>query len=96
MFMIRHIVYTCAMLAEGRVFPMATNRVRSHKHFRLDAVKIKRAKRLLRAETETEAIDKALDMAISECERNRLAEEANDVFLSSGAEIKDVYGVLDE
>lgn len=75
---------------------MAGGGTRSHKHFRLDAVKIKRAKRLLRAHTETEAIEKALDMAISECERNRITEKANEEFVTSGARIEDVYGVLDE
>ena len=45
---------------------MATNRTRSHKHFRLDPVKIKRAQKVLRADTETEAIDRALDLVISE------------------------------
>lgn len=75
---------------------MPSGRVRSHKHFRLDAVKIKRAKKLLRADTETEAIERALDIAISECEKDRIAEAANEEFVNSGAEIKDVFGVLDE
>ena len=75
---------------------MATAKVRKHKHFRLDPSKIKRAKRLLLTETETETIEKALDIAISECERNRIAEKANEEFVTSGAQIKDVYGVLDE
>jgi len=68
----------------------------AHKHFRLDAVKIKRAQRVLRVDTETEAIDRALDLVISEHERNRLAVEANERFLRSGIEIKDVYGKLTE
>ncbi len=75
---------------------MATPRTRSHKHFRLDAVKIKRAQRVLRASTETEAIERALDLVISEHERNRLATEANERFVSSGIDIKDVYGTLEE
>ena len=37
----------------------------------------------------------ALDLAISEHESNRLALEANERFLKSGVEIKDVYGRLD-
>jgi hypothetical protein len=69
---------------------------RSHKHFRLDAAKIKRAQRVLRADTETEAIDRALDLVISEHERNRLTQEANDRFVKSGIQIKDVYGNLEE
>lgn len=75
---------------------MATGRTRAHKHFQLDPVKIKRAQRVLRASTETEAIERALDLAISEHERNRLAAEANERFVTSGIGIKDVYGSLEE
>jgi hypothetical protein len=75
---------------------MATGRTRSHKHFRLDPVKIKRAQRVLRARTETEAIERALDLVISEHERNRLAVEAHQRFVTSGIDIKDVYGTLEE
>ena len=53
-----------------------------------------RAKRVLSADTETEAIDRALDMVIAEHERNRLAIEAIDRFVKSGIDIKDVYGTL--
>jgi hypothetical protein len=75
---------------------MAAGRTRAHKHFRLDPVKIKRAQRVLRAGTETEAIERALDLVISEHERNRLAVEANERFVASGIDIKDVYGTLEE
>ncbi len=75
---------------------MATARNRAHKHFQLDAAKIKRAQRVLKAKTETEAIERALDLAISEDERNRMAVEANDNFLRRGIQIQDVYGKLDE
>ena len=71
---------------------MPSPRARAHKHFRLDAAKIKRAQKVLRAGTETEAIERALDLVISEHEKNRLAQEANDRFLKRGAAIKDVYG----
>lgn len=74
---------------------MPTPKTRSHKHFRLDGAKIKRAQRLLRAGTETEAIDLALDLVISEHERNRLAAEANRRFVKSGPGVKDVYGALE-
>jgi hypothetical protein len=74
--------------------PPASNRV--HKHFQLDSVKIKRAQKVLRAKTETETIDRALDFTITEHERNRLLLEANERFLRSGVEIKDVYGKLDD
>jgi hypothetical protein len=74
---------------------MASPRARSHKHFRLDAVKIKRAQRALQAATETETIERALDLAISEHERNRITAEANDRFVKSGITIRDVYGNLE-
>jgi hypothetical protein len=75
---------------------MASGGTRSRKHFRLDPVKIKRAKKLLDARTETEAIERALDFVISEQKRNRLAVEANERFVTSGIDIKDVYGTLEE
>jgi len=73
---------------------MATTK-RTHKHFQLDAVKIKRAQQALRAATETQTIELALDLAIAEHERNRLARAAHERFLKSGAEIDDVYGTLE-
>lgn len=74
---------------------MPTPRTRAHKHFRLDAVKIKRAQKVLQAGTETEAIERALDLVITEHERNRLAAEANERFVKSGIAVKDVYGTLE-
>lgn len=74
--------------------PTAT-RTRSHKHFRLDGAKIKRAQKVLHAGTETEAIERALDLVISEHERNRLAAQANERFVKSGIAVKDVYGTLE-
>ena len=67
-----------------------------HKHFRLDAAKIKRAQRVLKADTQTETLDRALDAVIAEHERNRLTREANERFLKSGIKIRDVYGKLAE
>jgi len=75
---------------------MAPARNRAHKHFQLDAMKIKRAQKVLKAKTETEAIERALDFTISEHEKNRLALEANENFIRSGVEIRDVYGNLDD
>ena len=75
---------------------MPTTRTRAHKHFRLDAVKIKRAQRVLHAGTETEAIERALDLVISEHARNRLAAQANERFVKSGINIKDVYATLEQ
>jgi len=75
---------------------MATTKPRSHKHFQLDAAKLRRAQRMLRADTETEAIERALDIVIAELERNRLTSEANDRFVTSGIDIQDVYGTLEK
>jgi hypothetical protein len=69
------------------------NRV-SHKHFQLDSVKIRRAQKVLRAKTETETIERALDAVIAEHKRNQLTTEANERFVKSGIGIKDVYGKL--
>lgn len=73
---------------------MATAKNKAHKHFQLDAVKIKRAQRVLRAKTETETIERALDLAIAEHQRNRLVIEATERFVKSGTDIDDVYGTL--
>jgi hypothetical protein len=70
---------------------VAKTRIR-HKHFRLDSIKISRAQKLLRADTETETIERALDLVLSEHRRNQMAWKANEHFLESGIEIKDVYG----
>ncbi len=67
-----------------------------HKHFRLDARKIKRAQKLLGTATETETIEQALESIITEHERNRLAGEAQERFLGSGVEINDVYTKLED
>jgi hypothetical protein len=74
--------------------PIARNRL--HKHFQLDARKIKRAQKALNAKTETETIERALDLVIAETESNRRLQEANRRFLRSGVEIKDVYGRLSD
>jgi hypothetical protein len=75
---------------------MAVGRTRSHKHFRLDPAKIKRAQRVLRAGTETETIERALDLVISEDEGNRLMAQANDQFVMRGIDMRDVYGTLEK
>jgi hypothetical protein len=76
-------------------FSMTAANKRVHKHFQLDPTKIKRAQKVLRAKTETETLERALDFTITEHERDRLAWEANERFLRSGGEIKDVFGKLD-
>ena len=72
-----------------------TTKKRAHKHFQLDPQKIKRAQKALRTRTETETIERALELAITEDKRNRRVWEATERFLDSGIEIKDVYGTLD-
>ena len=69
------------------------NRI-AHKHFRLDRAKIKRAQKVLKASTETETIERALDAVIAEDERDRIAREAIERFFKSGIKINDVYGKL--
>jgi hypothetical protein len=76
---------------------MVTTKQRvSHKHFRLDSVKIRRAQKLLSARTETETIERALDAVIEEHERDRMAREANDRFMKSGVKIRDIFGKLED
>jgi hypothetical protein len=67
----------------------------AHKHFRLDTVKLTLAKKALQAPTETEAIERALDLVLSEHERNRLTAAANARFIRSGAAVRDVYHTLE-
>jgi ribonuclease HII len=75
---------------------MTTARAKSHKHFQLDAAKLRLAQRMLRADTETETIERALDSVIAEHERNRLTTEANNRFVTSGIDVKDAYGTLEK
>jgi hypothetical protein len=74
---------------------MPTAGRRTHKHFQLDARKIMRAQKVLRAKTETETIERALDRVIQEERTNRLIREAHRRFIESGVQIKDVFGALD-
>jgi len=66
----------------------------SHKHFRLDTGKIRRAQKVLKAKTETETIERALDAVIAEEARDRLVQAANERFITSGIEVRDVYGKM--
>jgi hypothetical protein len=65
-----------------------------HKHFRLDNLKLKRAQKVFEAATETETVERALDLAILEHERSRVAADANRRFLKSRIVIRDVFGAL--
>jgi hypothetical protein len=67
-----------------------------HKHFRLDKNKLKRAQAAFNTATETEAVDRALDLAIQELERNRIVEQAHREFVESGIVIRDVFGRLED
>jgi ribosomal protein L32 len=58
---------------------------------RRDPVKLKRARKAPSASTETQTVDRTLDLAVSDCERNRLTEEAHRRFLKSGILIRDIY-----
>ena len=87
--------YTVDIL-EPQENQMRTTSMRSPKHFRLNAAKIKRAQKALRARTETETIERALNLVISEHERNRLATDANDRFVKRGITVKDIYGALEQ
>jgi hypothetical protein len=68
----------------------------THKHFRLDANKLKRAQKVLQAKSETETVERALDLAISEHERNKLTAEANQKFVKRRVVIRDVFEALAE
>jgi hypothetical protein len=57
----------------------------------LNAATVKRALRVFRAGTESEAIERALDFAIEQYGKNRMVAEANERFVKSGVQIKDVY-----
>jgi hypothetical protein len=61
----------------------------------VNPAKIKQAQKLIGAETPEETIERALDVLIAEHERNRIAQTANEKFLKSRIQIRDVYGKLD-
>lgn len=73
---------------------------RKNKHFILDQSRLKRAQEALGTRTETETIERALENAITEAERNKQAWKAHDEFISaairSGSQIVDVYGRLEK
>jgi hypothetical protein len=64
---------------------MATAKSRIiHKHLRLDALKLKRAQKVLEATTETETVERALDLAIAE---HRPGRESGSAFSNSRASL---------
>ncbi len=62
----------------------------------IDEAKLKRAQKLLGAETEAETVELALDEVIAERERNRRAWKATERLLRSGIQVEDVFGRLKE
>jgi len=62
----------------------------------IDEAKLKRAQKLLGAETETQAVELALDEVIAERERNRRAWKATERLLRSGIQVEDVFGRLED
>lgn len=61
----------------------------------LDQVKLKKARKVLGARTETETIERALEQVINEAERDRRAWAATEKLVKSGIQIKDVFGRVD-
>lgn len=57
----------------------------------LDQVKIEKARKALGARTETETIERALEMVIGEDEKKRRAWAATEKLIKSGIQIKDVF-----
>jgi hypothetical protein len=48
--------------------PVATTAFLRHKHVRIDQAKLTRARKVLAAETETEALDRALTLVVTEAD----------------------------
>ena len=65
-----------------------------HKHLVLNQAKIKKAQRALGAKTETETIERALEIVIGEQDKTRRAWAANEKLICSGIQIKDVFDRL--
>jgi hypothetical protein len=70
-----------------------------NKHLILDQTKLTAAQQILEAKTETETIERALDLVIAEGEKNRQASAAHEQFLEAAIQsnlvIHDVFGRLD-
>jgi hypothetical protein len=72
----------------------SAKRVPRHKHLLLDQEKIEKAQKALGARTETETIERALEIVIGEDEKNRHAWAATEKLVKNGIQIKDVFGHL--
>ena len=69
---------------------------RRNKHVILDQSKLERAQKILGVRTETETIERALEMVIGEDEKNRRAWAVTEKLVKSGIQVKDVFGRLSE
>ncbi len=54
---------------------MATAPILRHKHLRIDEAKLRKAKRILEAATDTEAVDRALNVIVAEGEIDEVLRE---------------------
>ena len=79
---------------------IAKTSIRKNKHFILDQTRLNRAQKALKTRTETETVERALENAIIETERNTIAWAAHDEFVAQmikgGFQIDDVYGRLED
>ena len=71
-------------------------RVPKHKHLLLDQQKIEKAQKALGARTESETIERALEIVIGEEKKNRRAWAATRKLVKNGIQIEDVFGRLEE
>jgi hypothetical protein len=71
---------------------LSAKRVPRHKHLLLDQRKIEKAQKALGARTETETIERALEIVIGEDEKNRRAWAATEKLIKNGIHIEDVFG----
>jgi hypothetical protein len=71
------------------------SRPRKNKHLILDQGKLKKAQQVLNAKTETETVERALELVISEAEKDRRAWAATEKLVRSGIQVKDVFGRVD-
>lgn len=72
-----------------------TRRTPKHKHLVIDQAKIEKARKALGARTETETIERALEIVIHEEEKSRRAWAATEKLIKSGIQIKDVLDHVD-
>jgi len=72
----------------------SAKRLPKHKHLLLDQEKIEKAQKALGARTETETIERALEIVIGEDEKNRRAWAATEKLVKNGIQIKDGFGHL--